>query len=96
MRRFLWIPAIIIRLVGSLFIALASMTYAELSTFGQPKQSKSAITPGSKTQGVHKITVTPWGPDQMTIDKTKITLLRDPGLKAGTIDYSPSILWKAV
>ena len=77
MRRLLWIPAILILLVSSSFIALVSMS----STSGRPRQSKAASAIGAKTQGTHTITVTPWGPDQTTIDETKTRILTDPTLQ---------------
>jgi hypothetical protein len=68
MRRYLWIPAVIT--VCCLFIALASLARTE-----------SSGTNITKAQGSHTITVTPWGPDQATIDETKTRLLRNPILQ---------------
>jgi hypothetical protein len=53
-----------------LFIALASLARTE-----------SSGTNITKAQGSHTITVTPWGPDQATIDETKTRLLRNPILQ---------------
>jgi hypothetical protein len=68
MRRYLWILAVIT--VCCLFIALASLARTE-----------SSGTNITKAQGAHNITVTPWGPDQATIDETKTRLLRNPILQ---------------
>ena len=69
MRRYLWIPVVITLLVSCLFIALAS------------SRTESSGTNFTKPQGVHTITVTPWGPDQATIDETKTRLLNNPVLQ---------------
>ncbi|HKA19527.1 MAG TPA: hypothetical protein VKN18_14655 [Blastocatellia bacterium] len=75
MRRFLWIPAILTLLVCSSFIALVS------TSSDRQNQVKLAGATGAKAQGVHSISVTPWGPDQTTIDETKSKLLRNPTLQ---------------
>jgi hypothetical protein len=70
MRRYLWIPVVITLLVSCLFIVLVSLARTE-----------SSGTNITKAQGVHTITVTPWGPDQATIDETKTRLLKNPILQ---------------
>ena len=59
MRRGLYVLAGVLLVIGCLTIAVASSI-------------KSKVTPRAVTmQGTHTITVTPWGPDQATIDATK-------------------------
>ncbi|HKP87854.1 MAG TPA: hypothetical protein VJZ26_17260, partial [Blastocatellia bacterium] len=59
MRRGLYVLAGILLVVGSITIAVAS-------------SGKAKVTPrGVTMQGSHSITVTPWGPDQATIDAAK-------------------------
>jgi hypothetical protein len=70
MRPLLWIPAVLTLLVSIFFIAFASMARTESSTSSRPK-----------AQGVHMIAVTPWGPDQATIDETKSRLLKNAMLQ---------------
>ena len=70
MRRWMCVTAVVALLVGSAFIALLSLT-----------GGKSALGAAPKAQGQHTITVTPWGPDQATIDDTKSRLLKTPTLK---------------
>lgn len=67
MRRWLFTTAVIFTLVGGLFISIGSL--------GGPKSSLAAkATPRT-------ITVTPWGPDQATIDEAKNRLLRNPEIQ---------------
>ena len=70
MRRWLYLSAGIALLIGSSFIALVSLARA-----------RSSIVASGKTQAAHTITVTPWGPDQATIDDTKSALLKDRKLQ---------------
>lgn len=77
MRRLLWIPAILTVLVSSLFIVLVSMAGAESAKSSHPK---AEVSREWKAEGVHTITVTPWGPDQATIDETKSRLLKNETL----------------
>jgi hypothetical protein len=72
-----WIPAILVLFISSAFIALASISGAESPTSNNPKFSKSSVSSGATVQGVHAITVRPWGPDQATIEKTKTRLLKN-------------------
>ncbi len=67
MRRGLFVLAVILFIVGSLTIAVVSTSKA--------KGSK-AVT----AQGVHTITVTPWGPDQQTIDAARARVVRHPAV----------------
>lgn len=69
MRRWLCVSVVTALLVGSSFIALASLAGAKSSLARQ------------KTQSPHTITVTPWGPDQPTIDATRSRLLKNPALQ---------------
>jgi len=70
MRRWLCVSTVIPLLVGGSFIAIASLAGA-----------KSSLAARRKTQSPHTITVTPWGPDQATIDDTKSRLLKNPALQ---------------
>ena len=70
MRRWLCVSAVMALLVGSSFIALVSLAGA-----------KSSVGAREKAQGAHTITVTPWGPDQATIDDAKSRLLKNPALQ---------------
>jgi hypothetical protein len=70
MRRWLCVSAGLALLVGSSFIALVSLA-----------GPKSSVDARGKTQGAHTITVTPWGPDQATIDDTKSGLLKNQTLQ---------------
>lgn len=70
MRRWLCVSAGLALLVGSSFIALVSLA-----------GEKSSVGAREKTQGAHTITVTPWGPDQATIDDTKSGLLKNRTLQ---------------
>ncbi|HLF84503.1 MAG TPA: hypothetical protein VI837_10040 [Blastocatellia bacterium] len=70
MRRWLFISAAVALLAGSSFIALVSLAGA-----------KSSLAARQKTKSPHIITVTPWGPDQATIDDTKSRLLKNPALQ---------------
>jgi hypothetical protein len=70
MRRWLCVSAGLALLVGSSFIALVSLA-----------GEKSSVGARGKTQGAHTITVTPWGPDQATIDDTKSGLLKNRTLR---------------
>ncbi len=70
MRRWLSVSGGIALLVGSSLIAFASLTGENPSLDARPT-----------TQAQHTITVTPWGPDQATIDNTKNRLLKSPALK---------------
>ena len=65
MRRWLCVTAVTAILVGSSFIALVSLA-----------GSRSSVPSAGKVQSPHTITVTPWGPDQATIDDTKSRLSR--------------------
>lgn len=76
MRRWLCVSAGLALLVGSSFIAFVSLA-----------GEKPSVGAREKTQGAHTITVTPWGPDQATIDDTKRGLLKNRTLQrylAGT------------
>ena len=66
MRRWLCVTAVTAVLVASSFIALVSLA-----------GSKSSVASAPKVQSTHTITVTPWGPDQATIDDTKNRLPRN-------------------
>lgn len=70
MRRWLCVAAVMALLVGGSFIALARLAGA-----------KASLAARQKTQSPHTITVTPWGPDQATIDATKSRLLKNPALQ---------------
>jgi len=70
MRRWLCVSAVVALLAGSSFIALVSLAGA-----------KSSPAARQKTESPHTITVTPWGPDQATIDDTKSRLLKTPALQ---------------
>jgi len=70
MRRWLCALTVTAVLVGSSFIALVNLAGAE-----------SKVGAGSKAQGGHTITVTPWGSDQKKIDDTKTRLFRNPALQ---------------
>src|SRR5215211_6263265 len=58
-------------LVSSLFIT-GSLTKAKALFKGEPNISRS--------QGAHNIKVTPWGPEQATIDETKSNLMKHASL----------------
>jgi len=70
MRRWLYMAATTSLLIGSSFITLASFS-------GDKSASVSAL----QAQTQHTITVTPWGPDQATIDAAKTRLLASPLFK---------------
>lgn len=70
MRRWLCASAVAVLLVGCSFIALVSLAGA-----------KSSLSASQKTLSTHTITVTPWGPDQATIDETKSRLVKHPALE---------------
>ncbi len=70
MRRWLGLWAGTALLVGGSFAVLSSLA-----------SEKTAERPREKTQGAHTITVTPWGPDQPTIDETKTGLLKSRTLQ---------------
>ena len=70
MRRWLCVSAGLVLLAGSSFIALVSLA-----------GEKPPVGAREKTQGAHTITVTPWGPDQATIDDTKSGLLKNQTLQ---------------
>lgn len=70
MRRLLYVSAGIALLAGSSSVVLGTLAGTK-SPLGAPEQ----------TQGLHTISVTPWGPDQATIDETKNRLLRNPTLQ---------------
>ncbi len=69
MRRWLGVLAVVTLLVGGSFIALVSLAGAN-----------SSLSARQKAKSPHTITVTPWGPDQTTIDDTKGRLLKSPVL----------------
>ena len=69
MRRWLLVSAAVVLLAGSSLIALVSL--------GGAKPSFAA----RQTKSQHTITVTPWGPDQATIDDTKSRLLNNPAVQ---------------
>ena len=68
MRRWLCVSAVTALLVGSSFFALISLGGAKTS-------------PARQTKSPHTITVTPWGPDQSTIDDTKSRLFRSSAVQ---------------
>jgi len=70
MRRWPLVLAVMALLAGSSLIALASLAGA-----------RPSVSVPEKAQGLHTITVTPWGPDQATIDETKSRLLKNPMLQ---------------
>jgi hypothetical protein len=70
MRRWLCVSAVMAILVGSSFIVLVSLA-----------GSKPSAAAPRKLQSPHTITVTPWGPDQPTIDETKNRLSRNPAVQ---------------
>ncbi len=77
MRRGLFVLAGILFVIGGLAIAVVSTSKA--------KGTSRAVT----TQGTHAITVTPWGPDQETIDAAKLRIAANPKVQAylrGTIN----------
>ncbi|HZM85632.1 MAG TPA: hypothetical protein VFF31_03650 [Blastocatellia bacterium] len=69
MRRWLCVTAVTSLLIASSFIALVYI--------GGVKSSLAA----RQTKGQHTITVTPWGPDQATIDDTRARLLKNPAVQ---------------
>ena len=73
MRRWLCLSAVIVLLIGGSVITLVSLGSARPSLAA--RQSKSPRT----------ITVTPWGPDQRTIDDAKSRLLKNPAVTAPII-----------
>ena len=72
MRRWLCMSVGMALLVGSSLIALVSLAGVK------PLFGASA---GHQSQGPHTITVTQWGPDQVTIDETKSRLVSHPSLQ---------------
>src|SRR5262245_20118276 len=69
MRRWLFVWAAGIALVASSLIAAASLS---------AEKSGSKGTRTAQNPGPHTITVTPWGPDQETIDETKQRVEKNP------------------
>ncbi|MCI0490848.1 MAG: hypothetical protein L0229_30010 [Blastocatellia bacterium] len=86
MRRWLYLSAVLIVSIGSLLLApvysaaalQSSQSTHQHGTKSAPPDEKSRPSPS--VQSTLKVSVTPWGPDQATIDATKSRLLKDPSV----------------